>query len=34
VSGDGVYRPVEHADAHRFTSELAALIAVARHHQI
>jgi hypothetical protein len=32
VSGDGVYRPDEHREAHRFSSDIAALIAVARHH--
>jgi hypothetical protein len=32
VSGDGVDRTAEHTDAHRYTSDLAALIAVARHH--
>lgn len=32
VSSDGIYRPTEHTDAHQFTTDLAALIAVARHH--
>jgi hypothetical protein len=32
MSGDGVYRPAEHTPAHRFSSEFAALIALARHH--
>ena len=31
VSSDGVDWPADHTDAHRFTSDLAALIAVARH---
>jgi hypothetical protein len=32
VSSDGVDRAADHTDAHRYTSDLAALIAVARHH--
>jgi hypothetical protein len=32
VSGDGVEWPAEHTDAHRYTTDLAALIAVALHH--
>lgn len=32
ITRDGIYRPAEYVRAHRFTSEFAAMMAVARHH--